>query len=181
MANGAFTPGTGTLKSTNLVAAFLELSLLTQTSERIALANQATLLASNLTVPDNVNISADYNGDTMTVSIGSLPITATLVAGKLEIEAIDYLSPLNAVVSAIPKNISITGSQLTNTSRVKALLELAMLIQEDEADMDNPENRLTMNIDLDNNVASINASFNGIPQINATGLIEFVPINYLVN
>lgn len=177
MANGVFDPGTGTLKSTTLPNAFLELAMLAQTAERVALGNQATLLAEGLSVPDNVIISANFNNDTMTVAIPALPIDISLVAGNLQIEAVDYLAPLNAVVPGIINSLDVTDADLTKTNRIQALLELAQLIQIDEEAKG--INNLTLSINADNSTASINATFSGSPQVNATGRIEFVATNYL--
>lgn len=177
MANGVFNIGTGTLKSVNLPNAFIELAMLAQTAERVALGNQAILAQSNLTVPDNINISANFNNDTITVSIPSLPISVALVSGNLEIEAIDYLAPLNAVVPAVNNSLSITDSDLTKTNRIQALLELAQLIQIDEEAKG--VNNLSLSINIDTKTASINATFAGTPEVNSNGYIQFVAQNYL--
>lgn len=177
MANGVFSPGTGDLKSTNLISAFLELSMIVQTAERIAGTKTAILTENSLTVPDFVQISANFNNDTMTVSIANLPISIAYNAGKIEITAVDYLAPLNAVEPTIINSIDTTGSDLTSANRIGALLELVQLIQEDEAVAG--VNNLSFAINADASTASINATFAGVPQINATGLIEFSPINYL--
>lgn len=177
MANGEFTRGTGDLKSTDLVNAFLELSLLIQTAERIALANQSTLIANNLPVPDRVTIIANFNTDTMSVAIPTLPISVNLVSGNLQIEAVDYLAPITAVVPAVDNSLNITGSSLTKTNKVQALLELVQLIQNDEAEKG--INNLTLTINADQSTASINGTFRGTPRVNASGYIEFVASNYL--
>ena len=177
MANGIFNPGSGTLKSTTLVNAFLELAMLTQTSERVALGNQATIVSNNLTVPDLVNISANFNTDTMTVNIPALPIAVNLNAGNLEIEAVDYLEPLNAVVPSVDNSLNVTGSDLSKTNRVQALLELAQLIQIDERAKG--VNNLTLSINTDTSIASISGVFRGTPQVNNDGYIQFVATNYL--
>lgn len=177
MANGVFVPGTGTLKSTDLVNAFLELAMLTQTAERIALTNQATLTTNNLIVPDNIAISANFNNDTMTVSIPALPIEISLVGGNLQIEAVDYLDSINSVVPAVDNSLSVTGADITKTNKVQALLELAQLIQIDE--QAKGVNNLTVSINSDASVASIAGTFSGVPQVNTSGRIEFVASNYL--
>ncbi|WP_342596748.1 hypothetical protein VKI21_12490 [Cyanobacterium aponinum UTEX 3222] len=177
MANGAFVPGTGDLKSTDLINAFLELAMLTQTEERIALTNEAVVTANGLTVPDNIVISANFNTDIATVSIAALPVDISLVSGNIQIEAVDYLEPINAVVPTVNNALDVTGADLTKTNKVQALLELAQLIQVDEevAGLNN----LTLSINTDNSTASINAVFSGVPQVNASGHIEFIADNYL--
>ena len=179
MANGAFDPGTGELKSTNLIAAFLELAMIVQTQERIALTNQAILATNNLPVPDNVIITANFNTDTMTVSIPALPVNFDLVSGNIQVSAIDYLAPINAVVPAVVNSFDNTDSDLVSTNKVKALLELAQLIQEDEALATGNPNNLTVGFNSDIGIASINGTFPGVPQPNANGRIEFVATNYL--
>lgn len=179
MADGAFNPGTGTLKSTDLVNAFLELAMYVQTNERVALANSATVTSNGLTVPDNVTITANFNTDTMSVAIPALPIAISYNAGKIEITAVDYLEPINAVVPSVLHSLDVTGADLTATSKVKALLELAQLIQEDEAVVG--VSNLTFSINGDTNTCAINATFSGVPQVNATGKIEFIATNYLVS
>ena len=177
MANGAFEPGTGDLKSTDLINAFIELAMLTQTAERIALTNQATVLANDLNVPDNISIFANFNTDTISITIPSLPINVSLVDGNIQISAVDYLAPINAVVATVENALDVTGADLTKTNKIQAILELAQLIQIDEEVAG--VNNLTLNVNTDNNTVSINANFIGVPQVNASGYIEFVATNYL--
>lgn len=182
MANGAFNKGTGTLASNDLINAFLELALLCQTQERIALGEEntnGTLTANGLTVPDFINITADYNADTMTVAIPALPIETSLVSGNLTIEATDYLAPINAVFGAVDNSLDVTGADLSKTNKIQALLELAQLIQTDEQADPEGDNNMTLTIDTDGGTASLNATFPGTPQVNANGRIEFVATNYL--
>jgi hypothetical protein len=181
MADGAFNPGTGTLKSTDLVNAFCELAMLVQTEERECAVNATTITANNLTVPDNVAITANFNTDTMTVSIPALPLEIDYNpdSGKIEIVASDYLEPINAVVPDVDHTLTVTGSDLTATSKVKALLELAQLIQEDEAIVG--INNMAFTVNGDTNTASLTATFAGIPQVNSSGKIEFACTNYLVS
>lgn len=180
MANGLFTPGTGTLKSTTLPSAFLELALLIQTQERIALAQQQAVLAASLTVPDRVVITANLNTDTVTITIPQLPIISSVSSGDVLISADDYLAPLEtASIPGIDKDLDVTDADLASTSKVKALLELAQLIQADELAADPPENRLTLSYNIDTGFAIINATFPAVPQVNATGRVEFVTTNYL--
>lgn len=177
MANGVFNPGTSDLKSVTLPSAFLELAMIIQTAERIASTKTAILAENGLSVPDLVNISANFNNDTMTVSIGNLPLSIAYNAGKIEITAVDYLAPLNAVDAGIVNAFVPADSDLTSTNRIGALLELIQLIQEDEAVAG--VNNLSFAINADASTATVNVVFNGTPQINASGLIEFSPTNYL--
>lgn len=178
MANGIFNPGTGTLKSTTLVGAFIELAMLIQTQERIALGSAAVLTANNVPVPDNINITANFNTDTLTVAIPSLPINVDLAGGVVEITAIDYLATVQTILeSSINSTLDVTTSDLVSTSKIGALLELAQLIQVDE--LAENQNQLTVTYNTDNKTASISGTFSGLPQVNATGRIEFVPLNYL--
>ncbi|WP_141712699.1 hypothetical protein A5482_012380 [Cyanobacterium sp. IPPAS B-1200] len=159
-------------------SAFVELALLTQTQERIAVTQQQAVESAGLEVPDEILITANFNTDTMTVSIGALPIESSVSGGDILIEAVDYLAPLEAAaIPGIDATLDVTGADLTSTSKVKALLELAQLIQEDEeiAEL----NQLTINYNIDAGTASINATFGGIPQVNAAGRQEFVVNNYL--
>jgi hypothetical protein len=179
MANGLFTPGTGTLKSTDLINAFMELALLIQTEERVSLANEAVLTTNSITVPDNVQITADLNGDTATVNIPALPIQTVLASGSIKIDAVDYLAPIEAVAPAVDASLTVTGSDLTKTNKVQALLELAQLIQQDEALDAELANNLTMSINLDGVTATITGTFAMTPSVNAHGKIEFNMTNYL--
>lgn len=80
-----YTPGTGTIKSTNIPSALLEMVQIAQTSE----------LAFNVANPDtpvnNVTVTYDSEAGTATVT-ATLPIAVSLgVDGRPIIDAVDYL------------------------------------------------------------------------------------------
>lgn len=78
----AFTPGTGDLKSSNLIAAFVEIS------EMLAAAEKAIPLDSQ---PNNIQIIFDRESGVSTIT-ANLPFsTITDAAGRVTIAAIDYL------------------------------------------------------------------------------------------
>lgn len=78
-----FAPGTGgTLKSTNVIAAFLE------TAQLLAAAEKAVTPVENQ--PDNIQITYDLESSSATVS-ANLPFSTDSIGGAITIEALDYL------------------------------------------------------------------------------------------
>ncbi len=179
MANGAFTAGTSDLTSTNLITALVEMALLVQIEERVALANASAIEGAALTVPNNVQISFDFESDTVSVNMPSLPVTSVFNAGKLETTVTDYLTPLSTPAPAVDGAFDAGDSVLTSTTKVAALFEIAELIQADEANDAEGDNNVTMTLDRDNGIASISATFNGTSRVNASGFPEFEASNYL--
>lgn len=79
----AFVPGTGAdVKSTNTIAAFLEISQLLSAAEKSVtpLENQ----------PNNIQITYDLEASSATIS-ANLPFSTTSNAGAITINALDYL------------------------------------------------------------------------------------------
>lgn len=179
MANGAFNPGTGTLKSTNLIAAFAELAMLIQYEEAYALGSEATLTANNVEVPDFFSYQANFDNDTINISANNIPIQTSLVGGKLTVDPVDYISPLTAYVPSIDGGLDVTGADIVNTNKIAALVELAQLIQQDEALDAELDNNLTLTIDSDANTMTINASFPCLPSVDTEGNIKVIATNYL--
>lgn len=185
MADGLFTPGTGTLKSTDLINAFAECAMRAQIEERKCITveeQNGTLSANGLTVPNFINIQANLDLYTYTISIPALPVTFGLDgSGNITVEAIDYLEPISAVAPVIDHTLVVTGADIVKPSKIGALLELAQKIQADEALLgeDNP-NRLTISFNGDLNTTTIAATFDMDPTVNNVGNTELPMINYLV-
>lgn len=178
MANGLFYGGAGTLKSLDLPSAFVELAMITQTSERACVGISALLATNNISVPDFVSITANFNTDITTVTINNLPLSITTQADGIRINAIDYLAPINALSPTLVINtFDNTDTDLYATSKVSGLLELAQLIQMEESAKN--LNRVNINFNIENKTASIVATFKGVPRVNSSGYVEVVIENYL--
>jgi hypothetical protein len=180
MANGIYIPGTGTLKSSTLPNAFLELLVLIQNEEIESLENEATLTANNIPVPNAVALSVDFEAGVVSATVTALPIEISLVSGNLTINAVNYFAPIEAVVPSVESAFIPTGSSLTKTNLISALLELSQLIQADEEALETPNNLLTMSINTDDKTVAISANFPIIPSLSSTGLIQIDTENYLV-
>lgn len=179
MANGAFTKGTGTLQSDDLIKAFAEACMLLQTEETDALANQQAILDAGLTVPNFVTINIDLDSDTMTINVTDLPIETTVSNGGMLVNAKDYLLPLATPAPTIDNTLNVDGADIVSTTKAGAVLELALLINSDEANDSESDNNLTLTVDSDNGTAEITATFSGAGNVSSTGTIEFIPDNYL--
>lgn len=176
MANGLFTPGTGTLKSTTLPNALFELLVLIQRDERIANNNAQVLRDNNIPIPNNVSISLNYENRSTNISV-NIPLTFELLAGELKIKAVDYLEPISNVLTQIDNTLNITGSSLTKTNKIEALFELIQLIQLEEESKN--INRLNFVMRGDEKTSNFSGSLFFLPSINNLGKLEFEIYNYL--
>lgn len=132
----SFTNGGGTLKSSTMEQALVELCERTQ------------LLDAALSDPTG-NIGLVYNADGNTSTIGlSLPVTRSIVSGKLTYTATNFL-PDDTFAPG-------TSGTLTSTEYPAALLELATDIQVLEVAQD--KNNLQITIDDDAGLVTVTAT-----------------------
>lgn len=131
-----FTPGGGTLKSTTMEQAIIELCERTQE------------LDTALPTPTG-NVGLVYNADGNLATIGlNLPVERSIVSGKLTYTATDWLTG-HAFAPG-------TSGTLTSDTYPGALLELATDIQVLEVAQD--KNNLNITIDDDAGIATVIAS-----------------------
>lgn len=160
----SFTPGTGDLSSTNLPAAFIEISALLQLAES-AIVNDA---------PNNVTLTSDIDGGSFTVAI-SIPITTSVDAtGQPVIVATDYVTAAGGIGS-----LDTTGSTLSSTNLSAALMEISQLLHNAEKAIADPQpDNIQISYNLENLTADINAN---IPQSIAVtaGAINITAVDYV--
>ncbi|MBW4535516.1 MAG: hypothetical protein KME09_16390 [Pleurocapsa minor HA4230-MV1] len=153
-----FTPGTGTIQASTYEAAALV----------------AAQMLQDLEGTDVNNIAVNYfTGDNVVQIQWAAPIATSLVAGKLEIASVDYITYGGFV----------SGNSLSATGLPAALLEIFQNLQELEKVQQDPENpdvlnRVQISIDLDALTATVNAELpisftasNGAVQISAVAYL----------
>ena len=142
-----FTPGSGGLSSTNLVAAFVEIAILLQLAES-AITTDA---------PNNVTLTSDIDGETFNINV-SLPITASVDGtGQPVIVATDYVTDAGGAGT-----LDTTGSSLNSTTIASALMETAQLLHSAEKAAADPQpDNIQVNYNLENQTAVVSAT---IPQ-----------------
>lgn len=155
----AFTNGSE-LGSTTLEAAFVEVALLALEADR-----------SLETPTGNVSDDIAANGASMTLTI-NLPITQSLVSGKIQLEATNYL----ATATTNP-TYAFTGSELVATHLPAALLEMASKIQTKEAAQN--LNVLSLTLDTDARQATIAATLNLTRTLEVDGSQKLAVVPYL--
>lgn len=143
----SFNPGAGSLSSTNLPAAFLEIAALLQIAES-SIVNDA---------PNNVTLTSDIDGGSFAVAI-TIPITTSVDgSGQPVIVATDYVT--NAGGSGA---LDTTGSSLSSITIPAALMEISQLLHNAEKAAAEPQpDNIQISYNLENLTADINAT---IPQ-----------------
>jgi hypothetical protein len=167
----AFNPGSGgTLKSSQLVSAFVEAAQLVANAE---------LAITEVNRPTNMAISSDLRLGTLTIA-ASLPVTISVnSSAQAVISAFDYI----AVLAASGGNSTFIdgGSELNATNLVSAFWELASKLS--AAELALPEatrpNNLTISSDFDGGTATISASIPIVVTFDTTGKLVVDAVNYL--
>ena len=152
-----FNPGTGTLKSLTLEAAFVEACQLLEFAEESS------------TNPETVNFTTlDHDNGPKTLSITcNLPITVSVnSSGRPEFTVREYL-----VTSFSP------SPDISSTYLQAAVLEIAQKLQEVELTTEN--NKINLTYDTDVGLVLINAVFESIKNISTDGSINIAVTPYL--
>lgn len=167
----AFNPGSGgTLKSTQLVSAFVEMAQI------VANAESAIAEASR---PNNIQIASDLRAGTMTISFG-LPTTITVNAqGQAVVSARDYIAALAA--SGGNSTFNDAGSELNATNIVGALWELSNKLS--AAELALPEttrpNNITISSNFEDGTATVSAAIPCVVTFDSTGKLVIDAVDYL--
>lgn len=163
-----FTPGTGTLKSTTVEAAFVEALVMLQIAEEAARIIDPT-------IPNVVAVNYFTGDKTATLDIGLLPVTSSNTANGVAYQGANYfnLQPLPA--------FSNTGSDLLATTLPAAVVELALKIEAAELvqPVEDNKNISTSSINTSTKIFTFAAEFDVTMTQTATGATQFVPVAYL--
>jgi hypothetical protein len=166
-----FNPGTGgTLKSTNLPAAFFECARALDAAEQDRNGSNPGLLPRR-------NSVTTVSFDTGTVSVAAaLPITAeTSIGGTINVVAQDYLGGSFAAFDG-------GGGDATSTTIMRALLEIANLLHNAEKAVtpaDSQPDNIQITHDLESGIANISANIPFTSAVNPDGSVVVVAIDYL--
>ncbi|AFY72961.1 hypothetical protein Syn7502_00829 [Synechococcus sp. PCC 7502] len=166
-----FTPGTGgTLESTNLPSAFLEVS-------RVLVQAENTRNAANSGVAPINNITASLSIDGGVASIAAtIPIAPTLsTSGVPTIAAQNYLG--STYTTFAPG----TGGTLKSTNTIAAFLETAQLLASAEkavTPVENQPNNIQITYDLEASQATISANL-PFSSTSVSGDITIEALDYL--
>lgn len=162
-----FDKGTaGTMAATTLPAALAEIAARVEAAEAAITTN----------TPNNVQLIADLDNQLLSIT-ASLPITSTLSSGSIQISATDYINTAGGT-----STFAGGGGDAAATHLAAAFLEIAQLVQEAEAASSAiPQpNNVQVSIDLDNNLASINAALPSSLAVNSSnGKLEVTATDYL--
>lgn len=163
-----FSPGGGSLKSTNMPAAFIELAHTLSAAEK-----QISTIDEPVT-----NITVAFDAETLTAAIAaSIPISSqTDSDGSLKIVASDYVvgSALDTAFSAG------TNGSLNSDNLAAAFLELANQLNYVEQNSGpEPPNNITIALDLETRLASVTASLPLTTTLDASGRVVIAPVDYL--
>lgn len=163
-----FNPGTGTLKSTTVESALVEAMVALQIAEEAARIIDPT-------IPNVVGVNFFTGDKTVTLDIGSIPVTNVNTPAGVSYQGVNYF---NAVPVAPFVN---TGSDLLSTSLFGAVVELALKVE--NAELAQPEesnsNIATSTIDTSANQFTFAAELSVTMTQTATGGTQFVPVAYL--
>lgn len=162
-----FEKGTsGTMKSSTLPSALAEIAA------RVGAAEAAIVTDP----PNNVQLIADLENGLLNIT-ASLPVTTSLSSGQIQISATDYINTAGGT-----STFSGGGGDAESTHLAAAFLEIAQLVQAAEAasTLTPTPNNVQVSIDLDNNVATINAAIPVTSAVNSTsGKLEVTATDYL--
>ncbi|WP_017652140.1 hypothetical protein [Fortiea contorta] len=166
-----FAPGTsGTLKSTQIPAAFFEVCRALDAAENLR-------NGSNPGLPPKRNLSTTISFDTGTVAIAAtLPVTTTIqTSGSIDIVASDYLgSTYSAFVNG--------GGSLKSDTLPEALLEIASILAAAEKAVtpaENQPNNVQIQFDIETGSATISANLPFTTLAAANGDVTIHAIDYL--
>jgi hypothetical protein len=163
-----FTPGTGTLKSTTVEGALVEAMVALQIAEEAARVLDPT-------IPNAIAVNYFTGDKTVTLDIGSLPVTSTPTAAGIAYEGANYFNavPLPAFSNA--------GSNLAATTLPAAVTELAQRLESAElaAPVADGKNISTSSINTSLKLFSFSGQFNVTMTQTATGATQFTPVAYL--
>lgn len=160
-----FDPGTsGDLKSTTLVKAYFEAVLNLQIKEA----------ALGATDPNNVTLTSDLDGGTVSVNI-SLPITASInSSGQTLITAANYVGTLGGDAT-----FANGGGELYSTNWAAAAMELAQKLHAAEKAATPEIDNIQITYNLETLVATISGIFPQTPSISSTGLLIISANDYV--
>lgn len=160
-----FDPGTsGDLKSTTLVKACFEAFLNLQIKE-------AALLATD---PNNVTLTADLDGGTVSVSV-LLPIAASInSSGQTLITASNYVGDLGGDAT-----FANGGGELHSTNWPAAVMELAQMLHAAEKAATPEIDNIQITYNLETLTATISGIFPQTPSVSATGLLTISANDYV--
>lgn len=163
-----FNPGTGTLKSTTVEAAFVEACVYLQIAEEAAQIIDPT-------IPDTIAVNYFTGDKTVTVDIGLLPVSAVNTASGVSYQGRNYF---NAVPAPAFSNV---GSPLLSTNIFAAVTELGLMLEAAEIALPlSPEKNLsTSSINTNTNIFSFAAELDVTLSQTATGATQFIPVAYL--
>lgn len=162
-----YNPGTSSIKSTNLVAAFVEIALALNIAEKVR--NGA-----NPGVPakQNMQVDADFDNGIFSI-VGTLPITRTLTTdGAVILRPTAYLG---GVYDAFIQG----GGDAKGDTMEEAILEISSMIAAVELlvpEADRPDN---IQIAFDEDSLNISATMPFNATILPTGAVNCVAIDYL--
>ncbi|GAX44716.1 hypothetical protein NIES4075_57350 [Tolypothrix sp. NIES-4075] len=166
-----FNPGTsGTLKSTQIPAAFFEVCRALDAAEN--LRNGA-----NPGLPPRRNLSTTVSFDTGTIAVAAtIPVTTSIQAnGSIDIAASDYLGATYSVFAN-------GGGDLNSDTLPEALLELASILAAAEKAVipaENQPNNVQIQFDLETGSATISANLPFNTAAAANGDVTIHAIDYL--
>ncbi|MBW4572674.1 MAG: hypothetical protein KME31_33290 [Tolypothrix carrinoi HA7290-LM1] len=166
-----FDPGTsGTLKSTQIPAAFFEVCRALDAAEN--LRNGA-----NPGLPPRRNLSTTVSFDTGTIAVAAtIPVTTSIQAnGSIDIAASDYLGATYSVFAN-------GGGDLNSDTLPEALLELASILAAAEKAVtpaENQPNNVQIQFDLETGNATISANLPFNTAAAANGDVTIHAIDYL--
>ena len=167
----SFDPGTGgSLVSTNIPAAFAEMSLLLV---------QAELAVNADARPDNITMTSDADAGTMTIN-ATLPISTSLnSSGQTLTSATDYFAAL--IASGGDSTFSNGSGELQSTNKVTAFFELAQILHaaEKASTLDPQPDNIQITNDQEAETSTIAATLPLALSANASGQIVTEAVDYL--
>jgi len=171
-----FTPGTsGTLKSTNIPAAFYEMAMVLSDAEK-AVAEAFR--------PDQIQIATNSEAGQITVA-ANVPIASVLSGtGAWTVSATDYLAALVTAGNAPAGTQTFTngtGGEVPVTSKVAAFWAIAQKLHAAELakPADTRPNNITISADFENGNGTIAVTLPMTTAIDATGKIVVTAVDYL--
>ena len=157
----AFNPGTGgSLKTTSLPGALIELAALIGLVESSPLANVEV---------NNVTFAALFDSKMLSLN-ATLPITVSSNAsGDIVVQGVDYLT-----ASGVSGSFNNGGGDLESTNKVAAFLELAYLLHDAEkaSTAEEPPDNIQISLDFETLTANIQATLPITYLIDQNGLLS---------
>lgn len=158
------------IASDTIAAAFVEAARILNDSESARNAANPGVAPKN-----NVNMTADFDGRTINTTL-ALPIIQTFdVAGKVVIEAQDYLG-------GIYSPFTVGTGAAKSTTKMGAVLEIAQMLAAAEKlvtpETDQPNN-IQITYDFEAKLANISATTPFTPSIGLNGEITLTALDYV--